>query len=335
MPETPDNGTTQITPIFSFTAAKDLIPLMTAYAAARKAIGPIVNDKVAKMGSFNSPYAALATVLGTIHEAALANGLVYMQNISVRFETPAHGQRYALVYAERYIFHIESGQILQFAPYELIPEGSKPTDIGGATTYARRYTALNDWGVDDQANPDDDDGARASGYSAEITDRRTGRTTQVRPETERKQQATAQHRNPPQATVATPAPTPQAVAQTNGHTAQSLVQPVVEQSPSPSDNGSGHETSDDTPQPLIDIQAIHSLGELVYGAENWENQMFATAVTMWETKAQKEHGRAPVRSVDNMIDSDRVIFYTQLKRTLEGIRVKQLQKQQESAPAAV
>lgn len=291
-----------ITPVFSFEVAKELSPLLAAYSKAKQQMGPLVSDKTARVasakGNYSYNYASLASILNLINEAAFNAGLVYVQNMTCRYPDGGKPE----IYIERYISHPESGAVLLFAPYTLIPYGSDAQAIGSAQTYARRYCAMSDWGIDDEDDRHDDDGGRASGKEVEI-DRRPPQQQQQR----QTQAPAGSHRGPVNGGQGKP------VVQQNSAQGKAAptVDPVV-----PDDSGE---------KTLLD--QVQELGMQEYGAANWVTY-FNQAITNWERKRRDEVGRAPVGSLEAMNDADREDF---LRGTIKGLNAVHAAKVEKAA----
>lgn len=94
---------------------------------------------------FKSKYADLSTILKTIHQPMINNGLTILQ-----FPEGEHGLTTRLLH--------ESGEWME-STYTMHPAKSTPQDAGSAITYQRRYAvgAILSLNIDD-----DDDGNKAS-----------------------------------------------------------------------------------------------------------------------------------------------------------------------------
>ena len=120
-----------------------------ALAAAREEFLPVIRNEEADVGKFRYKYADLAQVLEATVPALTAHGLVPVQRTAYR-------DGVCLLVTE--IMHVDSGTSV-VCEYPLLPaRANDPQALGGAMTYARRYSyfaLLN-------LAPEDDDGRQAS-----------------------------------------------------------------------------------------------------------------------------------------------------------------------------
>lgn len=121
--------------------------LYTALLAAQRAMGPVKKD--ANNPAFRTKYATLQSVLETIEEPLWANGLVLLQ----RFES---GEGGPVLITE--IVHAATGDRISSALPIVSKDPTDPQKLGGAITYARRYSLLALLGL----APEDDDGNSAA-----------------------------------------------------------------------------------------------------------------------------------------------------------------------------
>lgn len=120
-----------------------------ALLLARSKFGPVLKSKTNP--HFKSKYADLQGVLDAVEDALSECGLVLVQRTEVK-----DGGAVVLVTE---LVHVETNGTIA-SVYPLTP--AKPNDpqaLGGAMTYARRYSALALLGL----APEDDDGNEASG----------------------------------------------------------------------------------------------------------------------------------------------------------------------------
>jgi hypothetical protein len=339
-----------ITPAFVFSEAKNLIPLMTAYAQARKGMGALIHNKKATVTKrdggpgYTYSWTTLDVVLNTIHEAAIGNGLVYVLNVAPRYNEQGKVE----IYAERHIYHLTSGIVLTFAPFVMPILTVSVVDsqaIGSAITYTRRYCALADWGVDDGT---DDGGMKASGREGQIEStgpaerQPVAQQTQRPPVTQQTQRppVTQQTQRPPvtqqtqrQATVApnhrssvttaSPAPTSAAAEESGGD--------ELHAAPPSADDGLSTNEAGDTILTLggesLNINEIERMGSDMVGAHNWD-RVFADAVVNWERKAHLESGRVQLGNLEKFAPVDLFEFY---RITLRGLNDMSVQREEKRA----
>lgn len=121
---------------------------LLAFASAQRSIGRIV--KTGKNPHFNSKYVELGALLESVNEALEANGLFVLQ-------TPQVNERGEFV-LETLIMH-ESGALAARSIWPIrAKDMNDPQKLGGAMTYARRYSLMALMNV----AGDDDDGNLAS-----------------------------------------------------------------------------------------------------------------------------------------------------------------------------
>lgn len=127
-------------------SSEQIDQLATALAAAQGETEHASKDRTNP--AFKSRYADLASVLDACREPLSRHGIAIMQAPSVDGST---------VSVETRLVH-KSGQWVSTTISAQVPDG-KPTTIGSAVTYLRRYGLAAMAGV---APADDDDGAQAS-----------------------------------------------------------------------------------------------------------------------------------------------------------------------------
>jgi len=121
--------------------------LYTALLAAQRSMGPVKKD--ATNPAFRTKYATLQSVLETIEGPLSDNGLVLLQ----RFEP---GEGGPVLITE--IVHAETGDRISSTLPIVSKDPSDPQKLGGAITYARRFSLLALLGL----SPEDDDGNAAA-----------------------------------------------------------------------------------------------------------------------------------------------------------------------------
>jgi hypothetical protein len=121
--------------------------LYPALLQAMKDFGPVKKD--ANNPAFRTKYATLQSVLETIEEPLWANGIILVQ----RFTSDQGGP---ILVTE--LIHAASGQSISSALPIVSKDPSDPQKLGGAITYARRYSLLALLGL----APEDDDGNSAA-----------------------------------------------------------------------------------------------------------------------------------------------------------------------------
>lgn len=122
-----------------------------ALIAAQRAIGTAVTkDETANTGKFAYGYASLGRVLETITPALHENGLVCYQAVEL-------GERGDTVLVTTLAHADSDGQIVSRYPVRCA-EPNDPQKVGGAITYARRYSLLAILGL----AAEDDDGRQAA-----------------------------------------------------------------------------------------------------------------------------------------------------------------------------
>ncbi len=121
--------------------------------AAREDFAPVVKSETADTGKYKYKYATLAALLEAVTPALTRHGLVLIQYPSV--------DTYAGVMVptlHTVLLHPESSTEVH-GVYPLLPaRPNDPQALGGAETYARRYSAQTILGI----APEDDDGQNAS-----------------------------------------------------------------------------------------------------------------------------------------------------------------------------
>lgn len=118
-----------------------------ALRMARREFDPVLKDSTNP--HFKNKYASLQSVLTAVETALDRHGLVLVQR--TRYENGV-----CLLVTE--LVHCATGQVIE-SVYPLLPkETNNPQALGGALTYARRYSVLAVLGV----APEDDDGQQAS-----------------------------------------------------------------------------------------------------------------------------------------------------------------------------
>lgn len=143
--------------------------LYTALLAAQQAMGPVKKD--ANNPAFRTKYATLQSVLETVEGPLWANGIFLVQ----RFASDQGGP---LLITE--LIHAESGQNISSTLPIVSKDPTDPQKMGGAITYARRYSLLALLGL----SPEDDDGNSAAQPRQQAPQRQSPaprQTTQQRP----------------------------------------------------------------------------------------------------------------------------------------------------------
>jgi len=108
--------------------------LITALIAAQSEIGTITKDKTAKAGAYGYTYADLPAVLEAVQPALHGNGLCITQTVQ-----PAGGNDAPHLVTN--LYHTSGEKLTGFYPL-IIPSMDDPQKLGGAVTYARRYSIL-------------------------------------------------------------------------------------------------------------------------------------------------------------------------------------------------
>lgn len=121
--------------------------LYTALLAFQRTVGPVKKD--ASNPAFRTKYATLQSVLETVDEPLSANGLVLLQRFG-------HDERGPVLITE--IVHAATGDKVASELPVVSKDPTDPQKLGGAITYARRYSLLALLGL----APEDDDGNAAS-----------------------------------------------------------------------------------------------------------------------------------------------------------------------------
>lgn len=130
--------------------------LYPAILQAMKDFGPVKKD--ANNPAFRTKYATLQSVLETIEEPLWANGLLLLQ----RFEPTEAGP---VLVTE--ILHAATGDRISSTLPIVSKDPTDPQKLGGAITYARRYSLLALLGL----APEDDDGNAAAQPRQQATPR--------------------------------------------------------------------------------------------------------------------------------------------------------------------
>lgn len=151
------------------TKSETIGKLAEALAKAQGAFLPIEKTKSAKVrmkagGEYEFDYADLHSVLMAVTPALTANGLALMQD--------AEAGQGAAVKVSTMLIH-SSGEWIQSAPVSVPVEGTRPQEIGGAISYARRYALASLLSV---ASTDEDDDANAAEGNKATISRRTANT---------------------------------------------------------------------------------------------------------------------------------------------------------------
>lgn len=139
--------------------------LAEALAKAQGAFLPIEKSKSAQVkmksgGEYSFDYADLHSVLAAVTPALTANGLALVQD--------AEAGQGAAVKVSAMLLH-SSGEWIQSAPVSVPVEGSRPQEVGGAISYARRYVVSSLLSI--ASTEEDDDANAAEGNKATITRR--------------------------------------------------------------------------------------------------------------------------------------------------------------------
>lgn len=121
--------------------------LYTAILNAQRAMGPVKKD--ATNPAFRTKYATLQSVLETVEVPLWDNGLLLLQ----RFDA---GEGGPMLITE--IVHAATGDRVASILPVVCKDPTDPQKIGGAITYARRYSLLALLGL----SPEDDDGNSAA-----------------------------------------------------------------------------------------------------------------------------------------------------------------------------
>jgi len=106
--------------------------LVTALIAAQSEIGTITKDRTAKAGAYGYTYADLPAVLEAVQPALHGNGLCITQTV---------GSENGLPHLVTTLRHT-SGEAIEGHYPLIIPSMDDPQKLGGAVTYARRYSIL-------------------------------------------------------------------------------------------------------------------------------------------------------------------------------------------------
>ena len=106
--------------------------LVAALIAAQSEIGPITKDKTAKTGAYSYTYADLPAVLEAVQPALHGNGLCITQTV---------GSENGLPHLITTLRHT-SGETIEGHYPLIVPSMDDPQKLGGAVTFARRYSIL-------------------------------------------------------------------------------------------------------------------------------------------------------------------------------------------------
>jgi len=107
--------------------------LIAALIAAQSEIGTITKDKTAKAGAYGYTYADLPAVLEAVQPALHGNGLCITQTVT----SDPDGRPHLVT-----TLHHTGGETIEGHYPLIIPSMDDPQKLGGAVTYARRYSIL-------------------------------------------------------------------------------------------------------------------------------------------------------------------------------------------------
>jgi hypothetical protein len=141
--------------------------IAAALAKAQANFAPIRKDRSADTGKYKYDYADLASILDAVRPALSANEIAILQPV----EAEAVEGGGVAVKARTLLVH-SSGESLESPPLTVVSVDSRPQSVGGAATYARRYSLTAMLSI---AADEDEDGSAASGIGAQTTAKPAGK----------------------------------------------------------------------------------------------------------------------------------------------------------------